>query len=290
VAQNGSGGGGRGSTRTARYDAFAAEVVSVAPLSPNLLRLVLGGGDLADYPPIGVPDESVALYLPVGGETVVRNYTVRAIDAGRLTVDVVRHEGGAAAGWAATACPGDRLRLSRPRAWYRPPAGTGWQVLAADLTGLPALARILEEGPAGTAAGIATEVLVEVLDEGDLAALPHVPGLAIDAVVGAGNGVAPSVLAERVCSRSRSGAGYVWFAGEAGESRRIRKQVRGQWGWPSDRLDAIGYWRRDGERWTARYRAVADHIDGIYQAALDEGHCAKEAAEILDDAYEQAGL
>jgi Siderophore-interacting protein len=90
--------------------------------------------------------------------------------------------------------------------------------------------------------------------------------------------------------RHRSGAGYVWCAGEAGESRRIRKEVRGRWGWSPDRLDAIGYWRRDAERWTTRYRAVAGRVDGIYQAALDEGHSAKEAAEILDHAYEQAGL
>jgi NADPH-dependent ferric siderophore reductase len=282
VGENGSGGAAD------RLDPFAAEVLSAEPLTPSLLRLVLGGGDLAGYPPIGLPDESVALYLPCDGGTVARNYTVRAVDpdAGRMTVDVVVHEGGIAATWAAAARPGDALRLSRPRAWYRPPAGTRWQVLAADLTGLPALARILEEG----VAGVATHVVVEVLDEGDLAVLPEAPGVTVDAVVGAGNGVAPSVLADRVCARSGPGAGYVWFAGEAGESRRVRKGVRSGWGWPADRLDAIGYWRGDAERWAERYRAVADRVGTVYQAALDEGRSQKEAAELLDIAYERAGL
>jgi NADPH-dependent ferric siderophore reductase len=270
------------------YDAFAAEVVSVAPLSPSLLRLVLGGDDLARYPATGVPDESVALYVPVDGETVARNYTVRAVDeaAGQLVVDVVAHEGGVAAGWVAAARPGDGLRLSRPRSWYRPPAGTRRQLLAADLTGLPALARILEE----RVGDIATQVVVEVVDEGDLAALPDVPGVRVDAVVGAGNGAAPSVLAERVAAWRCAGDGYVWFAGEAGQSRRIRKTVRGGWGWPADRLDAIGYWRLDAERWAERHRRVAGEIGTVYQDALDEGRSTKEAAELLDIAYERVGL
>jgi NADPH-dependent ferric siderophore reductase len=277
-----------GAATADRLDPFAAEVLSAEPLTPSLLRLVLGGGDLADYPPIGLPDESVALYLPCDGGTVARNYTVRAVDPGaaRMTVDVVVHEGGVAATWAAAARPGDALRLSRPRAWYRPPAGTRWQVLAADLTGLPALARILEEG----VGGVATHVVVEVLDEGDLAVLPDRPGVTVDAVVGAGNGVAPSALADRVRARSGAGAGYVWFAGEAGESRRVRKTVRAGWGWPAERLDAIGYWRCDAERWAERYRAVADRVGDVYQAALDEGRSQKEAAELLDIAFERAGL
>lgn len=262
------------------------------PLGPNMIRIVLGDGDVARYVPIEVPDESVALWFPAAvpdGEPIGRNYTVRAFDPARaaMTIDFVVHEGGVAAQWAVQATPGDKVEISRPRSWYQPSPDMRWQLLVADLAGLPALARILDErDPA-----VPAHVIVEVLDERDLAALPTAPGVTVEWSAGTGNGIAPSVLAARVRAHPLPpGTGYAWFAGEAGEARRVRKYLRTEHGWGRDRLDAVGYWRDDEERWTARYEQVQDEMIAVYQGALDAGRTEKEASELYDDALEQAGL
>jgi NADPH-dependent ferric siderophore reductase len=274
-------------------ETYAAEVRSAEPLGPNLVRLVLTGPDLDRYPALPVPDESVVVYLPGdGGEPAARNYTVRAFDpaTGCMTIDFVRHEGGVAGQWAVEAVPGSRLRISRPRSWYRPPARARWQLLVADLTGLPALARIVEQrDPA-----LDTRVVVEVVDERDLAALPALDGLAglsAEVVVGSGNGHGPSALADRVeAITPAAGPGYLWFAGEAGQARRIRKHARGRWAWGPEQLDVIGYWRCEAERWNARYARVATELQAVYQDALAEGRSDREAAEVYDLALERVGL
>jgi len=273
-------------------DLLTAEVQAVRALGPNMIRIVLGGGDLAGYVPIGVPDEAVALWFPgpdPAVEPIGRNYSVRAFDAARaeMTIDFVVHDGGVAARWAVQAAPGDRVDLSRPRSWYRPSPETRWQLLVADLAGLPALARILEErDPA-----VPAHVIVEVLDERELAMLPAAPGVTVEACTGTGNGAAPSVLSARVRAHPwPAGPGYAWFAGEAGEARQVRKFLRADHGWARDQVDAIGYWRVDSERWTARYERVQDELIAVYQGALDAGSSEKEAGELYDDALEQAGL
>jgi NADPH-dependent ferric siderophore reductase len=273
-------------------DLLTAQVQTVHTLVPNMIRIGLGGSDLARYVPTGVPDEAVALWFrgaDPGGEQIGRNYSVRAFDPARaaMTIDFVVHDGGVAAQWAKRAAPGDQVELSRPRSWYRPAPDTQWQLLVADLAGLPALARILEErDPA-----VPAHVIIEVLDEQELAMLPATPGVTVQACTGTGNGIAPSVLSDRVRAHPLPGGnGYAWFAGEAGEAREVRKFLRTDHGWGRDRLDAIGYWRVDNERWTARYERVQDEMLAVYQGALEAGSSEKEAGELYDDALEQAGL
>lgn len=271
-------------------DLLVAEVRENSRLGPNVVRIVLDGGDLPRYPMLDVPDEAVALYFPSGDAPVGRNYTVRAFDPGtaRMTVDFVLHEGGVAAQWALGATPGDRVRLARPRSWYRRPADSRWQLLVADLTGLPALARILE-GCDGT---VATRAVVEVLDDADLATLPGAtpPGVTMEVLRG-GNGVGPSALVERACAvEPPDEPGYLWFAGEAGGARQIRKHARHVWSWTTDRMDVIGYWRLAAERWNARFAPVSTELLAVYQAVLDNGGSDKEAGEAYDIALEQAGL
>lgn len=289
---------------------FFVHVRTVRQLSPNLVRIIFGGDDLAKYVSIGAPDESVAIYFPAQGQSrpepmeyrngswgyfdpertpVGRNYTVRGFDpeSAELTIDFVVHDGGVAAQWAIHAAAGRQVLFSRPRAWYRPPADMKWQLLAADLAGLPALARIISELD-GT---IQTHVVLEVIDQADLVALPSGPNVTVDTVVGTGNGVTPSVLAARVRDFVvPAAAGYVWFAGEAAESRSVRKHLRQEHGFSADRYDTIGYWRTNAERWIKEYTQVQDKVLAVYRSALDEGRSEKEAAEVLDLELERVGL
>ena len=61
-------------------------------------------------------------------------------------------------------------------------------------------------------------------------------------------------------------------------------------GWGRDRYDVIGYWRRDGERWSQAYAEHSAELFAVYQQALAAGKSEKQAAEEFDEALERAGL
>ncbi|MBY6708457.1 siderophore-interacting protein [Rhodococcus sp. BP-241] len=288
---------------------YWAEVVDRTTLSPNLVRLTFGGEDLRRYRPAGVADECVALYFPAPGDARPpamqcvdgvwwyhddatrpegRNYTVRRVTgAGELVIDFVAHDGGVAASWALSARPGDVVVVTPPRHWFAPPADTAWFLLAADLAGLPALGRVLEELPANTRA----HAIVEVLDEADVQTFESAAEVTVQWCIGSGNGHGPGVLPDAVQAwEFPPGEGYVFFAGEAADSRAVRKYVRREQGMGVDRFDIIGYWRVRAEQWLAKYTAVEKEVSAVYVGALQEGRSESEAALIYDEALEKVGL
>nr|WP_256985116.1 siderophore-interacting protein [Rhodococcus sp. 06-1059B-a] len=136
---------------------FDAVTLSSWYVTPSMLRVRLGGADLSGFATTGVPDERLRLIFE---DDTLRSYTVRRFDpAGpHLDIDFVVHDGGVAAQWAVRAQPGDRIRVSEPHGWYRPPIDTEWQLLVADMTGLPALARAVEQLPRGGTAHVIASV------------------------------------------------------------------------------------------------------------------------------------
>src|SRR5690606_8675512 len=160
---------GRNGLMTAPF--YEAVVLARTYLTPGMLRLTFGGEGLRAFPVTGVPDEYLRLFFPhpetgrlhlphidengrwtyPDGQDKIRcsTYTVRDFrKAGdgvvEMDIDFVVHEGGAASEWAQRVEPGAAITINRPRGLYTPPADMAWQVLVADATGLPALARILE--------------------------------------------------------------------------------------------------------------------------------------------------
>lgn len=287
-----------------------ASVVDTKQLSPRLRRITLRVDDpeALDVQPTG--DSAVGVYFPIvgpdgeltpplvvtgpdgtryvdtesGGEG--RNYSVRRHDGDRIDLDVILHARGAGTTWASAAAPGDRVGLDHARSWYRPEPTTDWQLLTTDLSGLPATARIIEELPGG----VPVTVIVEVAERADLAYLPSRPDVTVVTSIGTGNGHAPSELARLVREFTLpDGRGYCWFAGEAAESRTVRKHFRGL-GWTVEQLDITGYWRFDSEKWDAKYALVADEIEAVYVQALVDGKGNKVADEEYDEALERAGL
>ena len=112
-----------------------------------------------------------------------------------------------------------------------------------------------------------------------------------DWLVGTGNGRAPSgLLAALAGFDPPPGPGYVWFAGEAADSRGVRRHLRREWGWSAERYTTLGYWRRDAERWDARYAEIGPGLEHVYAEAVAAGRSSTEALELYDDALEQAGL
>lgn len=290
-------------------DYYRADVRAVVALTPNMIRIVLGGMDLRRFATSGDPDERLVVVLPPAGEREtpapvrqedgtldypaddgpeLRSYTVRRFDPDRpeLVIDFVRHEGGVAAAWAAAAQVGDVVYLSPAKGWYGPPADARWQLLMADMTALPALGRIVEELPAGSRA----IAVVEVTEPADRQQLTSAAEVSYTWLVG-GNGHGPSrMLAALQQLELPPGPGYLWFAGEAAESRAIRKYLRRGLGWTSDRFTILGYWRVDQERWMARYEQVGESLEKVYEKALGAGLSQGEALDVYDEALEKAGL
>ncbi|MCP9271866.1 siderophore-interacting protein [Mycolicibacterium arenosum] len=262
-----------------------ASVVEARRLSARIVRITLRVEDPAalDVAPDG--DSAVGVYFGADhGEG--RTYSVRAHDGDRIDLDVVLHTRGPGTTWAATTRPGDRVGLDHARSWYRPAPTADWQLLVADLAGLPAAARIISELPDD----VAVTAILEVPDHDDLDYLPTRPNVTVIPGIGTGNGYAPSRLAQLVRDfDAPAGEGYCWFAGEAAEGRAVRKHLRGL-GWTVDQLDVTGYWRFDSETWDAKYALVSDEVAAVWIDARAAGKSERLAGEEFDLALERAGL
>jgi NADPH-dependent ferric siderophore reductase len=248
-------------------DYFLGEMITVKRLSPSLIRIVLkvdGGERLL---PSGHPDEWVRLALRPDGDTPVtlpvlmengkwgrpdgsqncpnRPYTIRRWNPERceMTIDIVVHEGGVAASWAMNAQVGDVVGICNPEGRFWIPRGSEWLLMLTDITGLPAVGRVLEELPAGFRA----IVHVEVPSDADR----HDVETAADASIvwHYSHGLKPErpgytelPRIAREITELPEGSGYIYIAGEAKAVSESRKHFRDVLGFDKNRIDAIGYW------------------------------------------------
>jgi NADPH-dependent ferric siderophore reductase len=265
---------------TLSHGQAVGSVVESGSLSEHFVRVVL---DVPDVERLAMPqdaDTAVGVYFGDSQSARSRTYTVRHDDRGnaRIVVDVLMHGNGVGTAWASQVADGDTVVLAHANSWYRMPTKADWQLLAADMAGLPALARILDRPPP-----ISTTVVVEVLDEDDLAYLPDQPGVRMIHTVG-------SLAASVAAHTATDGRGYCWFAGEASEARTIRKHLRRELRWEPDQLDVMGYWRRHSADWDERFARVGAGLYAVYTGALADGKSDKDAMEAFDEALERAGL
>jgi len=256
---------------------FKAEVIRTARLTPGMMRVTLGGNELASFASTGVGDEFVRLFFPAEGQVEpnlpratgsgwrwddgvepapLRTYTVRSArpDENEIVIDFVLHSGGLASEWAMRARPGSIVGLNSPTGLYDAPEELEWQILIADAAGLPAASRLLEQTPAG----IRTRAIFEV------AALAHEQSLRTTSQTDitwllAGNGKSPSRIDEIIRSiELPAGMGYVWVAGETKDLRSVRKYLRHEVGLPASAYKVVAYWTYKGEEWLARYEGLDD--------------------------------
>lgn len=296
----------------AYYDIYyRAEVRSVTRLSPNMIRVCFGGGDLADWSSTGRGDERLVIVFPHAGDTEppapqcladgtydypddfdrpeMRSYTVRAWNpqTQEMLIDFVAHDGGVAVPWVRAARPGHTVFLTEAAGWYKPPADTAWELLIADMTALPALGRIVEQLPPERQA----YVIAEVIESGDEQQFRTPARIETRWLHGTGHGRSPSGLLAALQDFSwPEGPGFVWFAGEAAESRAVRRYLRRELGWSTDRYQILGYWRVRKHEWTQRYEEIGPGLEQVYTAAVADGLSSTEALELYDDALAAAGL
>ncbi|WP_233571776.1 siderophore-interacting protein [Cellulomonas triticagri] len=278
-----------------------ATVLRTERLTPEMVRIILGGPGLGGYEPsphadsyvkvvlapeIGAtpsgadalaawttPDgrvdlESARAALPPEHQPRMRTYTVRAWDDLELTLTldfVVHGDAGLAGPWAASAAPGDEIVVVGPGGGYSPDPAADHHLLVGDASALPAVAVALER-LGDTARGT---VVLEVAGPEEEQPLTVPDGVTVHWVHTAG---APGArLVETVLALPwPDGRVQAFVHGEAGAVRDLRRYLRVERGMTKDDLSISGYWRLGDadEGWRAGKR---DWLRGIEDAEAAAG-------------------
>ncbi|MEN5364305.1 siderophore-interacting protein [Brevundimonas intermedia] len=235
-------------------------VVSVEAPTPTLKRIVLGGDDLTGFVSAGFDDhvkifpvrDGEAVVLPTSGpdgpifpepRPVARDYTPRAYDpaTNRLTIDFVIGHGGPATEWAEAATVGSVLGVGGPRGSFVVPTDYADHVLIGDETALPAIARRLEELPAG----VRVLTVVEVEDAASRLAFTTRANLTqiwVERTGARGQADALIKAASVAAAEVARDDAYVWIAAESQVAKALRVALIAL-GFDPKAMKAAGYWR-----------------------------------------------
>lgn len=220
-------------------------------LSPELVRVILTGPDIASLPELTFTDHYIKLIF----DGTLRTYTIRSLDrdTNEMAVDFVVHgTSGIAGPWAAAAQPGDEIEFAGPGGAWAPNPEAELHLLVGDESAIPAIAAALEQLPESAPA----EVFLEV----------HGPESEIEVPVTAGTVVHwihrgdlhPGLpLASAVQERSWPAEGLEAFVhGNADMIKDLRRFLFFDCGVPRDQVSISGYWRTglNEDAWQASKR------------------------------------
>ncbi|WP_017627842.1 siderophore-interacting protein [Nocardiopsis chromatogenes] len=265
-----------------------ATVVRTERLTPHMVRVVLGGPEVAALGADRFTDHYVKLLFPRAGveypepfdlERIraempreqwpdMRTYTVRRWDAERAEMDVdfvVHGEAGLAGPWAAGAAPGDVVRFSGPGGAYAPDPEADWHLMAGDESALPAIAASLERLPEGAVA----HVFIEVEGPEEEQPLPNAAGVK-PTWLHRGGGRVGEALVRAVRDLERpEGEVQAFVHGEAGFVKELRRLLRKEWEVPRERLSISGYWRlgMDEDGWQSSKREWTRQVEEEQEGA-----------------------
>lgn len=267
--------------KPAHQDLIALTVLRTERLSPHWMRVTVGGGEIERFSAMGF-DQWFRLFLPLGGDEgldrlpakankflgymkylripegqrpVMRNYTVRAYRAAtaesgaELDIDFVLHgsaadgTAGPASRWAETSRPGENVAIIDEGLAFNPERGTSTVLLAADETGLPAIAGICASLPAD-AAGLA---IIEVPSADDALEFAHPAGVEVrflvrDAATKPGTDALAAVAALAAHELPASGF-HTYVVGEQALPTGLRRHLVSERGVDKDLVSFCGYWR-----------------------------------------------
>jgi NADPH-dependent ferric siderophore reductase len=224
-------------------------VQRVQKIAAHMIRISLTG-DLEGFTSLGF-DDHVKLFFPpsdrhVDDETEMlsRDYTPRRYDsvANTLDIEFALHDAGPATRWAEQAQPGQSLRIGGPRGSFVVPTEFDWHLLVGDDTALPAIARRLEELPAGTRA----VVLAEVDGPDDRVLLESAADVTTTWAYRKGDMPGTSHVLSKALAEANLPRGdyYAWVACESLMAKELRAQLIARHGANPKWMRAAGYWRR----------------------------------------------
>jgi NADPH-dependent ferric siderophore reductase len=238
-------------------------------LTPHMVRITLTGDHLPGFRS-DAADDGIRLYFPpdptdaswvptVEGSSLVwpdeagklpsREYSGRSYDAdaNELAIDFVVHGEGPASTWAANAEPGHYLGVSGPRRSRVMAGHVDWYLLVGDESGLPAIARRVEELPAGTPAVAVIEV-ASTQEEQPIQAVANLMLIWVhrdEAEPGRDDLLVETMRALDL----PEGDVFAWAAGEAGEMRLVRRHLLNELQIAPERMRVTGYWKRAISDW-----------------------------------------
>jgi NADPH-dependent ferric siderophore reductase len=236
------------------------EVRRVERLTPRMVRVTLGGAELAGFT-VEQPAASVRVLLPSPGEDALvvplwngnefllpdgRRPTIRTLtpwrferDALELDVGIVVHGGGVASDWALAAEAGNSAAISGPGRGYTVDGDAPAYLVAGDETAIPAITQVLDAIPDA----MPVQVRVEVTHSDGRLALQEHPGATVewcDLAPGAppGDALGAAVRDVELADGTR-----VWAAGEAAAVQRIRRHLFDDRGLTRGQTSVRGYWK-----------------------------------------------
>ena len=179
--------------------------------------------------------------LPDGQRPTIRTLTPRRVDCQRLEldVDVVIHDGGAAAEWARRARPGSPAAVSGPARGYTIDEDASGFFLAGDETAIPAISQLLERLPADTP----VHAEIEVADARARQPLPPRPAATVHWQIRAGEAAPGEALVAAVRAADLAPGTRAWVAGEAAAVQRIRRHFFEERGLARAHASVRGYWK-----------------------------------------------
>ncbi|ALJ20409.1 siderophore-interacting protein [Microbacterium sp. No. 7] len=244
------------------------EVLRREQVSPHVLRITIGDGELDAFAPMGFDqwfrfffprDGQAEFRLPGRGDLIgyaqflatparvrphMRNYSVRELrregSGTRIDIDLVLHAGGVASGWARSARPGTQIAVLDEGIGFAPTPDAARFLLVGDETALPAIAGICASLP-DTARGVAVIEIPDPADRQDLRAPQGVEIRWLPRAPGSRPGASALAHVEHDDGLSSSGT-YAFAAGEASLATGVRRHLVAR-GIPKADVAFCGYWR-----------------------------------------------
>jgi NADPH-dependent ferric siderophore reductase len=231
------------------------EVLRVVDITPRMRRITLGGPELAGFISLGSDDhikllfpqnaaEQAALDSPDfnlrgdGPQPAMRDYTPRRydLDIGELDIDFVLHGDGPASTWAEQAKVGQHLHIGGPRGSMIVPDIFDSYLLIGDETAIPAIARRLDELPAGRK----VLAVIEIANAAEQQPLHSAAEVEVIWVVRGQDD-----LLETVQNLTLPGGSlYSFVATESKLSRQVRRVLLDTHNVNEAFLKAVGYWQQ----------------------------------------------
>ncbi|RDI51977.1 siderophore-interacting protein [Nocardia mexicana] len=252
---------------------LTAEVLASKRVSPNFVRVTLGGAGLSGFTPMGF-DQWFRLFLPGRNglrlptaasnlwyaqylamrkehRPVVRNYTVREFrpagrgqfgDTAELDIDFAMHgEDTPACEWASSAAVGSPVGLLDEGIMYQAPQYSSWSLLVGDETALPAIAGVLRSAPRD----LRGAAFIEIAHPDDEQELGEPEGVQVhwlartDPTTEIGG---PALAAVRAAELPAKDV-YAFVAGEQKLAAGMRRHLANERGVPKADITFTGYWR-----------------------------------------------
>ena len=212
-------------------------------ITPNMVRMVLDGGELSDFPE-GYEGGYVKLLFGDGQKKpVLRSYTVSAFSSAErsLTLDIVAHgDSGPAATWANHVELGQSVKISGPGPCKTANANADWFLMAGDMSAMPAISVNL----ASLACDAIGHVVIEGICEDDIRDLQKPQGVILHWVINSEPERHNTLLQDAVIALPwQKGQVGVWVAGEFGASRALRQYFRNDRQVPKAFMYVSCYWK-----------------------------------------------